>query len=112
VFALGHRGGDRRAEGVPAEEDNGWLTSLSCLLGAGVLNNTFCLGIFLALVYFKRLAWEFTAETVAIVVIEFAVGLVVLQRENLRMAHGFFILALYPLSLALVWFLKFQFGWD
>jgi hypothetical protein len=30
-------------------------TSLSTLLGAGVMNNTFCLGIFLILVYLRQM---------------------------------------------------------
>ena len=29
------------------------------------MNNTFCLGIFLALIFFKEIAWEFSAETVS-----------------------------------------------
>ena len=46
-------------------------TSLSTLIGAGIMNNTFCLGIFFALIFFKKLAWVFTAETTAIVLVEF-----------------------------------------
>lgn len=34
------------------------------------MNNTFCLGIFLMLVYAKNLAWEFSAETLSIVLIQ------------------------------------------
>merc|ERR550532_1132042 len=49
-------------------------TALSTLVGAACMNNTFCLAIFLALVYFKDLAWEFTAETIAIVVIQWVIG--------------------------------------
>merc|ERR1740115_66174 len=49
-------------------------TCLSLLVGAAVMNNTFCLGIFFGLVYFKNLAWEFTAETIAIVVVQVIVG--------------------------------------
>merc|ERR1712166_830232 len=39
--------------------------SLDTLLGAACMNNTFCLGVFLALVYLG-LAWKFTAETITI----------------------------------------------
>merc|ERR1719492_681042 len=49
-------------------------TALSSLVGAACMNNTFCLAIFLALVYFKDLAWQFTAETIAIVVIQWLIG--------------------------------------
>jgi hypothetical protein len=36
------------------------------LLGAAVMNNTFCLAVFAALIYFQDLVWTYTAETVAI----------------------------------------------
>merc|ERR1719205_277649 len=49
-------------------------TALSSLVGAACMNNTFCLAIFLALVYFKDLAWQFTAETVSIIVIQWVIG--------------------------------------
>merc|ERR1719321_1011230 len=44
--------------------------SLSTLEGAACMNNTFCLGVFLALVYWKDLAWQFTSETLAIILVE------------------------------------------
>jgi hypothetical protein len=44
--------------------------------GAACMNNTFCLGIFLALVFFKGLAWEFSAETISIIAVEIVIGLV------------------------------------
>ena len=42
--------------------------SLAALEGAACMNNTFCLAIFMALVYFKGLAWKFSAETLTILV--------------------------------------------
>ena len=44
--------------------------SLAALEGAACMNNTFCLAIFMALVFFKGLAWKFTAETITILVVE------------------------------------------
>merc|ERR1719487_1370184 len=41
--------------------------SMSTLLGAAIMNNTYCLSIFFGLIYFQGLAWRFTAETIAIV---------------------------------------------
>mmetsp|Transcript_27022 Transcript_27022/g.62425 ORF Transcript_27022/g.62425 Transcript_27022/m.62425 type:complete len:587 (+) Transcript_27022:109-1869(+) len=87
-------------------------TSLSTLEGAGIMNNTFCLGIFLGLVYFKNLAWEFTAETLAIVIIQFAVAAVVLTREVSTLLDGILVLLMYPLSLFVVWFLENEVGLD
>jgi Ca2+/Na+ antiporter len=87
-------------------------TSLSTLEGAAVMNNTFCLGIFLALVYFNDLAWEFTAETIVIIVIQVFVALNVLRHRVQRLFDAFVILSLYPLSLALVWVLENVYGLD
>eukprot|EP00403_Amphidinium_massartii_P019308 CAMPEP_0178412988 /NCGR_PEP_ID=MMETSP0689_2-20121128/22298_1 /TAXON_ID=160604 /ORGANISM="Amphidinium massartii, Strain CS-259" /LENGTH=563 /DNA_ID=CAMNT_0020034251 /DNA_START=98 /DNA_END=1789 /DNA_ORIENTATION=- len=87
-------------------------TSLSTLEGAGIMNNTFCLGIFLALVYFKHLAWEFTAETLSIVIIQFAVAAVVLTRDVSTLLDGVIVLSFYPLSLLLVYVLENKLGLD
>jgi len=87
-------------------------TALSCLVGAAVMNNTFCLGIFLALVYVKGLAWEFTAETLSIVFVQLMLGLMVYFRRGMYLYHGFIILSFYPLALALVWVLENELGWD
>lgn len=87
-------------------------TSLSTLEGAAIMNNSFCLGIFLALVYFKNLAWEFSAETIVIVLIQFAIGLSVVFRNNHTLFHAFAIILLYPLSLAIVYVLENHVGLD
>ena len=75
--------------------------SLTALEGAGICNNCFCLGIFMVLIYVKGLAWEFTAETIAILVAEVIVGVIALFRvQKMWMAAA--VLAVYPLSLLLV----------
>jgi len=86
--------------------------ALSCLVGAAVMNNTFCLGIFLALVFFKHLAWEFTAETISIVFIQLLLGMMVYFRRGMQLYHGFIVLSFYPLSLAIVYVLENELGWD
>jgi Ca2+/Na+ antiporter len=86
-------------------------TSLGTLLGAGVMNNTFCLGIFLGLVYFKSLAWEFSAETLSILVVEAVVALLVWGRRTMNLLSGLLVLAMYPLSLYIVYALT-QAGLD
>jgi Ca2+/Na+ antiporter len=87
-------------------------TSFSTLEGAAIMNNTFCLGIFLALVYFKNLAWEFSAETICILFVQVALAAQVVFRSVHRVLDGFVILSLYPVSLALVWVLENVFGMD
>merc|ERR550525_1053820 len=80
--------------------------ALSSLLGAACMNNTFCLAIFLALVYFKDLAWEFTAETVSIVVIQWLIGALTIKGTTMTMHMAFVILLCYPGCLFIVWFLE------
>ncbi|KAH9249674.1 hypothetical protein BASA81_012643 [Batrachochytrium salamandrivorans] len=80
--------------------------SLSTLMGAAILNNTFVLGIFLALIRFRGLDWEYSAETIAILLVELAVGIMVLTRRVHTVANGLAVLALFPLSLLLVAFLE------
>mmetsp|Transcript_22374 Transcript_22374/g.46843 ORF Transcript_22374/g.46843 Transcript_22374/m.46843 type:complete len:599 (-) Transcript_22374:202-1998(-) len=87
-------------------------TSLSTLEGAAIMNNTFCLGIFLGLVYFQNLAWEFSAETTSILLIEVLMALSILFRRVHRLLDAFFILSLYPLCLATVYVLENSVGWD
>ena len=79
--------------------------SFSTLLGAASMNNTFTLFIFFLIIYLKGLVWEFTAETLAILVVEFAMFL-----YSMKPVHTLFdaliILTLLPISLGLVAMLK------
>jgi Ca2+/Na+ antiporter len=76
--------------------------SLQCLVGAANMNNTYCLGIFLALIYVQGLAWKFTAETLSIFFVELLVGMVALKGNTQSVFEGFLVLLLYPLSLVFV----------
>jgi len=86
--------------------------ALNCLIGSTIMNNTFCLGIFLGLVYFKRLAWEFSAETISIVFVQLLIFGFAYFRNGMTLGHAFFIVALYPFPLILVWVLENIVGWD
>ena len=80
--------------------------SLTTLEGAACMNNTLCLAIFLGVIYFRNLAWEYTAETISILFVQFAVGTIARKRKTFRMIDALCILALYPLSLIIVETLK------
>lgn len=80
--------------------------SLSQLLGAANLNNTFCLGIFLALICFRPLVWEFTAETLSILVIEIVMFLYTLKTTQ-TLLDGCIICSLFFLSILLVYILEY-----
>jgi len=79
--------------------------SLAALEGAACMNNTFCLAIFMALIYFKQLAWKFSAETLAILVVEFCVAFVAMQATQ-KVWHGVAALALFPASIVFIATLK------
>jgi len=87
-------------------------TSLSTLVGAACMNNTFVLGIFLALIYLQGLAWQFTAETIAMVLIQWIIGLLALWSKRQKMWKAVIILLCYPGCLAIVWFLENKVGLD
>jgi hypothetical protein len=71
------------------------------LEGAACMNNTFCLAIFMALIYFQGLVWKFSAETCAIVLVQVLVAGVALQPTQ-RLYHALFVFTLYPLSICFI----------
>jgi Ca2+/H+ antiporter len=75
--------------------------SLTTLEGAASVNNTFCLSIFMGLIFFRGLAWQYTAETLTIILTQVLVGYFV-QKPSLTFGGGLFILCIFPLSIALV----------
>eukprot|EP00051_Salpingoeca_urceolata_P022048 m.352557 g.352557 ORF g.352557 m.352557 type:complete len:639 (-) comp19903_c6_seq3:847-2763(-) len=80
--------------------------SFSTLLGAAIMNNTFCLGIFLVIIYLnKKIAWTFSAETLSILLIELAMGLYAHKKTH-RLLDAVIIFSLYPLSLVFVILVK------
>ncbi len=89
---------------------NSMSISLSTLEGAAVLNNTFVLGIFMFLILFKGLAWEFFAETASILFVQVVMAFMALKKSH-TILDGIFILSLYPLSLLLVSYLE-SIGWN
>lgn len=86
------------------------VISFAALQGAACMNNTFCLGVFMFLIYFRSLAWEFSAETVSILLVQFLMASVSFRSTH-RVIDGFCVLTLYPLSLVVVAGLE-ELGWD
>merc|ERR1711862_391862 len=84
--------------------------ALSALEGAVAMNNTFCLSILLGLIYFRNLVWEYTAETIAIIIVQLLM-LVVTRKDSMRMLDGIYILFIFPLSIVLIVTLEY-FGLD
>jgi len=79
--------------------------ALSTLEGAACMNNTFCLAIFMSLIFFRGLAWEYSAETISIVLVQFIMAAFA-QKRVLSLRDGVFILSIFPLSIVLVYVLE------
>ena len=75
--------------------------SLSALQGAACMNNTFCLAIFMGLIYFRGLAWQYTAETISIVLVQLII-FAMTRGETSSKLQGLAIMAIFPLSIVLV----------
>jgi len=81
------------------------------LIGAACMNNTFCLSIFLLLIFARKLAWRYSAETLSILFVEL-IMLIFAVRRTQRLLFGIFIILLYPLSIGLVVFLEKVAHWN
>jgi len=81
-------------------------TSLSTLLGAANMNNTFCLAIFYALIVFRTgLKWTFSAETISIVGVQVIMFFFAYQ-STMKLWTAFVVLTFFPLALVIVAFLE------
>eukprot|EP00752_Nemacystus_decipiens_P007995 g7143.t1 len=67
------------------------VISFAALQGAACMNNTFCLGVFMFLIFFRSLAWEFSAETVTILLVQGAMAVVSLRNTH-RVIDGIMVL--------------------
>jgi len=83
----------------------------SQLYGAATMNATLGLAIFYALIHFRQLAWTFSAETLAILLITWLVCLAGAFKRTFTVMWIFPNLALYPLSLVFVWTLEHFTNW-
>ena len=80
--------------------------SISTLQGSAIMNNTVCLGVFLAIIFFRKLQWLFTAETITILFVEICILCLSLKTTQTYF-HAILLLCLYPLSIFMVWILEF-----
>lgn len=85
--------------------------SLSTLYGAACLNNTFSLGIFLFILWYKKILSNYFAEFAAIVAVQVVLWFFTTYRSVHTLWDGALILTLFPLSLVLVGALEW-FGWS
>ena len=79
--------------------------ALQQLLAAAVMNNSFCLFIFLTLIAVRELEWNFHAEFVTIIFVQASMAVFALKRVH-RLLDAVFVLLLYPTSIVLVYVLS------
>eukprot|EP00588_Corethron_pennatum_P013125 CAMPEP_0194265796 /NCGR_PEP_ID=MMETSP0169-20130528/913_1 /TAXON_ID=218684 /ORGANISM="Corethron pennatum, Strain L29A3" /LENGTH=568 /DNA_ID=CAMNT_0039006343 /DNA_START=473 /DNA_END=2179 /DNA_ORIENTATION=+ len=84
--------------------------ALSALQGSAVMNNTVCLMIFMGLVHFRGLAWNYSVETMVILGIE-AVMALFTKKKIMTLADACVIALLFPLSIACIIFFA-SFGYS
>eukprot|EP00283_Hemiselmis_rufescens_P009597 CAMPEP_0173433514 /NCGR_PEP_ID=MMETSP1357-20121228/10939_1 /TAXON_ID=77926 /ORGANISM="Hemiselmis rufescens, Strain PCC563" /LENGTH=163 /DNA_ID=CAMNT_0014398229 /DNA_START=6 /DNA_END=497 /DNA_ORIENTATION=+ len=84
----------------------------SQVYGAVTMNNTMCLGLFLLVVWYRNLDWTFSSEVVTTMSSIFALGAITSTRLTFPTYWAIVSLALYPLALALVYFLDYVVGWQ
>eukprot|EP01018_Ginkgo_biloba_P000152 Gb_27008 [translate_table: standard] len=82
------------------------------IYGAVTMNNTLCLGVFLAIVYIRGLDWDFSAEVLVILLVVIVMGLLSSFRTTFPLWMSFIAFLFYPLSLAIVYILDYILGWS
>ncbi|KAB2615958.1 hypothetical protein D8674_022546 [Pyrus ussuriensis x Pyrus communis] len=84
----------------------------SQLYGSATMNNVLCLSVFLALVYFRELTWDFSAEVLIILIVCIVMGVFCSFRTVFPLWTSSIAFLLYPFSVALIYVLDYIFGWS
>ncbi|BBM97136.1 hypothetical protein MPTK1_1g03300 [Marchantia polymorpha subsp. ruderalis] len=84
----------------------------SQIYGGVTMNNTMCLAIFLAVVYYRGLTWDFSSEVLVILVATVVIGVLASVRVTFPFWMALIALALYPISVAMVAILDYVYGWQ
>ncbi|TVU17076.1 hypothetical protein EJB05_33088, partial [Eragrostis curvula] len=79
--------------------------AFSEVYGRVTMNNTMCLGLFLALIYSRNLSWEFSSELFIVLLVCSVVGLFTSLRTTYPLWTCLVAYMLYPLSLVIVYVL-------
>lgn len=77
--------------------------TFSQIYGACIMNNTLCLGVFCALIFFRDLEWYFSAEVTVIVLFEAILGAIALYYKKIYPLYlSLVVITFYPISLVMV----------
>merc|ERR1712194_622769 len=80
--------------------------SLATLEGAACMNNTFCLAIFLFVIWITGLEWNFTVETLNVVIMECVIIGFAWNKTVHTMREACFIFSMYGYLMLQTWFLQ------
>eukprot|EP00252_Welwitschia_mirabilis_P023946 TRINITY_DN6912_c0_g1_i1.p1 TRINITY_DN6912_c0_g1~~TRINITY_DN6912_c0_g1_i1.p1 ORF type:complete len:617 (+),score=99.47 TRINITY_DN6912_c0_g1_i1:58-1908(+) len=86
--------------------------TFSEIYGAVTMNNTLCLGVFLAIVYMRGLDWDFSAEVLVILVAIVVTGIMGSFWTTYKLWMALIAFLMYPLSLVMVYVLDYLLGWS
>lgn len=94
-----------------SKKTSGSMTiSMAALLGAAIMNNTLVFSVMMIVIATQSLYYQYFAETIAILLVELAMGIYVLVKNNHLVFDSFFIFSLYPISIVVVYYL-YYIGW-
>jgi Ca2+/Na+ antiporter len=77
--------------------------SLSTLIGAAAMNNTFCLGILLLCIAMKELPWDYLSQVIGTLLVEIGCVCIIMWQRTVTMWHAVACVALYPISIGLIY---------
>uniref|UniRef100_A0A2N9GHG9 Sodium/calcium exchanger membrane region domain-containing protein n=1 Tax=Fagus sylvatica TaxID=28930 RepID=A0A2N9GHG9_FAGSY len=86
--------------------------TFSELYGSVTMNNVLSLSVFLALIYFRGLTWDFSSEVLVILIVCIVMGVFASFRTHFPLWTSIVAFLLYPFSLALIYFLDYVLGWS
>ncbi|KAL4620527.1 hypothetical protein ACB092_06G161300 [Castanea dentata] len=82
------------------------------IYGSVTMSNILSLAVFLGLVYFRDLTWDFSSEVLVIIIVCIVMGLIASFRTTFPLWISLVAYALYPLSLLLEYILNYVVGWS
>ncbi|EEF37269.1 calcium ion binding protein, putative [Ricinus communis] len=82
------------------------------IYGSVTMSNVLSLSVFLGLVYFRGLTWNFSSEVLIILIVCIAIGLIASLRTTFPLWMSLVAYAMYPFSLLLAYIFNYVLGWS
>ncbi|KAM3744550.1 hypothetical protein ACB098_06G060900 [Castanea mollissima] len=97
-----------------ASQDKRHTASLSFseIYGTVTIHNVLSIPVFLAVVYIMGLTWDFSSEVLVILIVSIVMGSLGSFRTHFPLWTSILAILLYPFSLALIYVLRYCYGWS